>query len=67
MRSISDLTREELEQIARSVQDMLYLDNSRGGDFYNPDKDWSGADVCESLAGTLCEFGLVPNEATPAS
>lgn len=67
MRSISELSREELEQIVQSVRDLLYLDNDQRGDLYNPDKHWSGADVCERLAGTLSEFGLVPEEATPAT
>ncbi|MEX0867209.1 MAG: hypothetical protein WD030_07615 [Pirellulales bacterium] len=67
MRLISELSREELEQIVQSVQDLLYLDTGQSGDFYNPEKDWSGADVCESIAATLREFGLVPEVATPAN
>ena len=62
MRKVSDLDHEQLVQIVESIQGFLYLDlDNRGTEFWNPDKEWSGADVCEHVAGLLGQHDLVPD------
>ena len=68
VRSPSELSRDELEDIVESVQRHLYIDlDDRRRAFWNPDKIWSGADVCDFLAYVLDEHGLVPNRPQAAN
>ena len=62
MRRPEDLSREELIRIADAVQAGLYLDLDHEREFYNPDKVWNGAVVCQELAWLLDELGMVPGE-----
>jgi hypothetical protein len=62
VRSPSELSRVELEHIVASVQRYLYVDlDDQRCAFWNPDKIWSGADVCDFVAYILDEHGLVPD------
>lgn len=68
MRLAADLTRDELIAIVQTVQAELYLDHSESGSsIWNPEKEWSGADVLQNIAPTLNEFDLVPAEPRAAS
>jgi hypothetical protein len=59
----SELSREALEAIVAKVQGLLYLDMDRAGrEFWNPAKEWSGADVCQDIQDVLHQHGLVPAE-----
>jgi hypothetical protein len=50
-----------LEAIIAKVQGLLYLDMDRNGrEFWNPAKEWSGADVCQDIQDVLQQHGLVP-------
>ncbi len=61
VRDPGELDRSELEQLARCVQERLYLDrDERDEPFWNPDKHWSGADLCAELAVLLELKGLTP-------
>jgi hypothetical protein len=61
MKTPDQLSQDELLRIVRAVQCRLYLDHDdQGAEFWNPDKQWSGADVCQDLAGILDQHGLVP-------
>jgi hypothetical protein len=67
MRTVSDLDREQLAEIVKSIQAFLYLDLDRQGtEDWNPDKQWSGADVCEHVAGLLGQHELVPERSQSA-
>lgn len=58
-----ELSRETLIAIVAKVQGILYLDLSREGlEFWNPAKEWSGADVCDDIQDVLHEHGLVPGD-----
>ena len=62
MKTPDQLSQDELLGIVQAVQDRLYLDqDDQGAEFWNPDKPWSGADVCQDLAGILDQHGLVPD------
>ena len=66
MRRPVDLSRAALETIVDAVQQHLYLDHDKARGFvWNPDKDWSGADVLEQLAGLLAQFDLSPEFSKP--
>lgn len=57
----NELSREALEAIVAKVQGLLYLDMDRAGrEFWNPAKEWSGADVCQDIQDVLQQHGLVP-------
>lgn len=61
MRTANDLNRNQLAEIVESIQGILYLDlDQRGAQYWNPEKQWSGADVCEHMGGLLDKHGLVP-------
>jgi len=62
MKEPHDLSRAELERIADAVQRCLYFDENTGE--FDPGHEWSGADVCEALAGMLSDLGMVPDEKT---
>jgi hypothetical protein len=59
----NQLSREALEGIVANVQGLLYLDLDRSGrEFWNPAKEWSGADLCDDIQNVLNQYGLVPAE-----
>lgn len=59
----SELSREVLVDIVAKVQGTLYLDMNRDGrEFWNPAKEWSGADVCQDIQDVLHQYGLVFGE-----
>jgi hypothetical protein len=59
----SELSRDSLVRIVARVQGILYLDmNREGREFWNPAKEWSGADVCDDIKDVLNEHGLVPED-----
>ena len=59
----SELSREVLVEIVSRLQSLLYLDMDRNGrEFWNPAKEWGGADVCQDIQCVLYEYGLVPGE-----
>ena len=59
----NELSREALEAIVAKVQGLLYLDMDRAGrEFWNPAKEWGGADVCQDIQDVLHQHGLVPGE-----
>lgn len=60
MRSADDLSREEAADIVQRIIDVMYLDYDQQGDFYNPDKSLDGAELIDSVAVILKEYGLVP-------
>jgi hypothetical protein len=62
MKEPYDLNRAELERIADAAQRCLYFDENTGK--FDPGHEWSGADVCEALAGVLSDLGMVPDEET---
>lgn len=67
MQRPKDLSREDLERIVDAVQQALYLsyDDETGAFCWNPDKEWSGFDVCDSISGVLAELSMVPEEQKP--
>ena len=51
MRRAHELTESDRLQIIQSIQQLLYLDeDDERVLFWNRDKPWSGADVCQSIA-----------------
>lgn len=67
MRTSKELSREELERLADTVQQALYLEFSTEEKAFawNPDKEWSGFDVCAELAIVLGELGMIPETGMP--
>jgi hypothetical protein len=67
MQRPKDLSREQLEAIADELQQRLYLSyNPESDSFYwDPEKEWSGFDVCEGLAGVLSQLGMIPEQRSP--
>ncbi len=59
MRKVEDLTKEELCDIVRRVQQLLYLDNDTENYFWNPEKEWS-VDLLEYIAECLGASELIP-------
>lgn len=60
MRKVEDLTKEELCEIVRQMQELLYLENEDGEKCsWNPDKEWD-VDFLEYIANTLQSYKLVP-------
>ena len=64
MRRPADLTRHELELVADTVQQALYLryDPALESCCWDPDLEWSGFDVCAQLADVLSRAQLIPAE-----
>ena len=60
MRNARTLNHEELINIALAVQAQLYLDDYQKEEIWNPDKEWSPADICEALANKLSTHNLTP-------
>ncbi|MBA3483687.1 MAG: hypothetical protein H0T51_17905 [Pirellulales bacterium] len=67
MRRPADLSRQELELVADTVQQALYLryDPAQQSCCWDPDLDWSGFDVCAQLADVLNSLDLIPTEVAP--
>ena len=66
MRRTKDLKQTELAAIVTAIHEILYLDIGHHCQLYwNPDKEWSGADVCQDIAYVLDKHGLVPEESEP--
>lgn len=64
-----DLSRKELERIVDELQQALYLSYDHQSDSFHwdPDKQWSGYDVCEAMSGVLGELSMVPEMVKPFS
>jgi hypothetical protein len=62
-----DLSRDELVRIADQLQQALYLhyDEELDSFLWDPNKKWSGSEVCDSLAGVLSELSMVPEALKP--
>jgi len=62
-----DLSREELERIVDELQQALYLryDEETDAFLWDPAKDWSGLDVCDTISNVLSELSMVPEEIKP--
>jgi hypothetical protein len=58
MRRVSELTREQLEDIVRQVQDILWRDPATGE--LDPDRSWS-AETLEWVSGVVEAAGLKPD------
>jgi len=57
------LSRDALLAIVAGVQGRMYLDlNAAGREYWNPGKEWSGADVCMEIQYLLHQHGLVPGD-----
>ncbi len=67
MRTSKELSREELERLADVVQQALYLKFDAGNESFawDPEKEWSGIDVCAELANVLRELEMVPETGLP--
>jgi hypothetical protein len=61
MKDVSQLTREELLELASSVQGVLYLDMDSQGEFWNPEKDWD-SDTVQLIAEVCEKLGLKPGD-----
>jgi hypothetical protein len=61
MKAAKNLSHEALVEIAETVQGLLYLDIVNDREVFNPEKEWSGADVCEALAGLCTKHKLAPS------
>ena len=68
MRDTDQVSYEDLRRIVESIRRFLYVDQDDDGqEVWNPDNEWSGADVCEHVANVLSLHGLVPHERQPVS
>jgi hypothetical protein len=57
------LSRDALLAIVAGVQERMYLDlDAEGREFWNPAKEWSGADICMEIQSLLHQHGLVPGD-----
>ena len=62
MKNPKDLSREKLVEIVTECIRILYgTQQANGSWLYSPDKEWSGADVCQEFASLFDRFGLAPN------
>lgn len=57
--NVKSLSREQLEQLAQSVVDALYLDIVDDSDCYNIDKEWD-SDTLDLIARAVDSAGLTP-------
>ena len=60
-----ELSRQALVEIVSGVQALLYLDVKGEREFWNPAKEWSGADVCFAIQDLLHRHSLVPGDEQP--
>jgi hypothetical protein len=52
--------------IVARIQGRMYLDlDESGGEYWNPGKQWSCADVCQDIQDTLHRYDLVPSDEQP--
>lgn len=58
MKAAKNLGHDELVRIAEAVQGLLWFDESEK--VFDPDKEWSGADICEALSELCSELDLIP-------
>jgi hypothetical protein len=67
MNNPASLSHDQLVEIVTGIQQILYgIEHEDGSWTYELDKEWSGGDACEAVAGLLQPYGLVP-EAERAS
>ena len=68
VRIASELTRSQLQRLVAEIQGRFYLDlDENGTEYWNPEKEWNCADLCQDIGNLLDGFGLVPAEAQPFS
>lgn len=61
MRLSHQLSHVELQQIVETIQQLLYLEiGSHDESYWNPEKSWSGSDLCQELGLLLAQHDLVP-------
>ena len=67
MQRPKDLSREQLERIVDQVQQALYLDYDVEADvfYWDPEKHWSGSDMCDSLSSVLADLAMIPQQRMP--
>ncbi|MEX2171771.1 MAG: hypothetical protein WD851_20800 [Pirellulales bacterium] len=66
IRDPATLSTEAIVKLARRIQALFYLDILGEREFWNPDKEWEGADLLDELALAMNESGLVPISITGA-
>jgi hypothetical protein len=64
MKQLSELTREQLEDIVRQVRDILWQDPATGA--LDPDRSWT-VETIEWVSGAIAAAGLKPGPAPPES
>jgi hypothetical protein len=64
MKQVSELSREQLEEIAVQIRDILWLDPISGAP--DPERSW-GVETLEWVSGVLEEAGLKPDPVPAAS
>lgn len=62
MKTIDELSREELAEIVAGIRALAFLDMDGDGDFWNPDKPL-GADFIGEVRDLLARHGLRPQTA----
>jgi hypothetical protein len=67
MRRPSQLTCQELLQLAHAVQLAFYVDADEAtqAPIWNPDKEWDAAEVCQDLNGILSKLDMIPETRMP--
>ena len=66
MQTPDDLSRAQLITIVQTICDLLFADqDDSGAHFWNPDKEWSGADMLDVMAELLAQHGLAPPKRGP--
>ena len=67
MRRPSQLTCQELLQLAHAVQLAFYVDSDEitAAPIWNPDKEWDAAEVCQELNGILAKLDMIPEMKLP--
>ena len=60
-----ELSRKALVEIVANIQTLLYLDIQQDRGTWNPAKEWSGANICDSIRDLLDRHGLVPVDEQP--
>ena len=61
MKLPNQLSTAEMEQIIGSIQKLLWLDLTKEGDCWEPDKEWD-CETLEYVAAVLEDHGLRPDE-----
>ncbi len=61
MRHACELSLPELQQLVTAIQELLYRDeDEQGTPFWNPERTWEGADICEELGQLMTHYELAP-------